>query len=207
MRYSHVVFDIDGTLIDSESAVLKSLQRVVLEEKGIRKKLDELRFSLGIPGKNTLEKLDIEDLKGVEEKWNNYLSDYADEIVLFVQVREIVQALKSNGIKLGIITSKTKKEYEDDFLKFGLHPYFDVVVCADDTKKHKPNGDPMEKYLEIANVKRSNVIYIGDSIYDMQCAKNAGVDSALALWGANDSECIEATYKLKEPKEILDVLI
>lgn len=207
MRYSHVVFDIDGTLIDSESAVLKSLQRVVLEEKGIRKKLDELRFSLGIPGKNTLEKLDIEDLKGVEEKWNNYLSDYADEIVLFVQVREIVQALKSNGIKLGIITSKTKKEYEDDFLKVGLHPYFDVVVCADDTKKHKPNGDPMEKYLEIANVKRSNVIYIGDSIYDMQCAKNAGVDSALALWGANDSEFIEATYKLKEPKEILDVLI
>ncbi|MGG7098742.1 HAD family hydrolase [Clostridium sardiniense] len=207
MRYSHVVFDIDGTLIDSESAVLKSLQRVVLEEKGIRKKLDELRFSLGIPGKNTLEKLDIEDLKGVEEKWNTYLSDYADEIVLFVQVREIVQALKSNGIKLGIITSKTKKEYEDDFLKFGLHPYFDVVVCADDTKKHKPNGDPMEKYLEIANVKRSNVIYIGDSIYDMQCAKNAGVDSALALWGANDSECIEATYKLKDPKEILDFLI
>ena len=207
MRYSHVVFDIDGTLIDSESAVLKSLQRVVLEEKGIRKKLDELRFSLGIPGKNTLEKLDIEDLKGVEEKWNNYLSDYADEIVLFGQVREIVQALKSNGIKLGIITSKTKKEYEDDFLKFGLHPYFDVVVCADDTKKHKPNGDPMEKYLEISNAKRSNVIYIGDSIYDMQCAKNSGVDSALALWGANDSECIEATYKLKEPKEILDVLI
>lgn len=207
MRYSHVVFDIDGTLIDSEIAILKSLQRVVLEEKGIRKNLDELRFSLGIPGKYALEKLEIEDWERVEEKWNKYFNDYSYEVDLFVQVRQVVQALKSNGIKLGIITSKTKKEYEDDFLRFGLHPYFDVVICADDTKKHKPDGEPIEKYLKITNAKKSNVIYIGDSIYDMQCAKNAGVDSVLALWGANDAEKIEATYRIKEPKEILDILI
>ena len=156
MRYSHVVFDIDGTLIDSESAILKSLQKIVLEEKGVKKNLDELKFSLGIPGKYALEKLEIEDFERVEERWNEYFNDYSDEVDLFVQVRQVVQVLKSNGIKLGIITSKTKKEYEDDFLRFGLHPYFDVVICADDTKKHKPDGEPMEKYLEITNAKASS---------------------------------------------------
>lgn len=207
MRYSHVVFDIDGTLIDSEKAVLNSLQKTILEEKGIEKSLEELRFALGIPGKVALSRLDIENLEEVEEKWDEYSKEYSHEITLFDGIRSVVQALKSKSIKLGIITSKTRKEYESDFVRFGLDSYFDVVICADDTKKHKPNGDPMEKYLEITNARRQDTIYVGDSIYDMQCAKNAGVHSALALWGIEDSDNLEATYKLNNPKDILDILI
>ncbi|WMJ81577.1 HAD family hydrolase [Clostridium sp. MB40-C1] len=207
MRYSHVVFDIDGTLIDSEKAVLNSLQKTILEEKGIEKSLEELRFALGIPGKVALSRLDIENLEEVEEKWDEYSKEYCHEITLFDGIRYVVQALKSKSIKLGIITSKTRKEYESDFVRFGLDSYFDVVICADDTKKHKPNGDPMEKYLEIANARREDTIYIGDSIYDMQCAKNAGVHSVLALWGRDDCNNLEATYKLNNPKDILDILI
>ncbi|MCY6960104.1 HAD family hydrolase [Clostridium brassicae] len=207
MRYSHVVFDIDGTLIDSEKAVLNSLQKTILEEKGIEKSLEELRFALGIPGKVALSRLDIENLEEVEEKWDEYSKEYSHEITLFDGIRSVVQALKSKSIKLGIITSKTRKEYESDFVRFGLDSYFDVVICADDTKKHKPNGDPMEKYLEITNARRQDTIYVGDSIYDMQCAKNAGVHSVLALWGIEDSDNLEATYKLNNPKDILDILI
>lgn len=205
MKYTHIVFDVDGTLIDSEKAVLKSLQKTI-EEEGINKSLDELKFALGIPGKDALSILGIEELEIVEEKWNENLLEYSDEIILFKGIKQVIQELKCKNVNLGIITSKTRKEYETDFIKFGLDPYFDLVICADDTTKHKPNKEPMEKYIEITKASKEQTIYIGDSIYDMQCSKDAGVDFALALWGANDTEKIKSTYNLKTPKNILDII-
>lgn len=207
MRYSHVVFDIDGTLINSEKAVLKSLQKTLITEIGIEKELDELKFALGIPGKDALKILNIESREDILEKWDSNYNKYIEEVILFDGIRQVIQELKYNNINLGIITSKTRKEYESDFIRFGLDSYFDVVICADDTIKHKPDGEPMEKYLVISDARREDTVYIGDSIYDMQCAKNAGVDSILALWGANDADKLTATYKLSNPKEILDLLI
>ncbi|MDQ0149004.1 HAD family hydrolase [Eubacterium multiforme] len=206
MRYLNVVFDIDGTLINSEKAVLKSLQKTILEVKGLKMNLKDLKFSLGIPGKDALLKLNIENIEKVEHMWNEYFNEYLDDIKLFDGIKETIQKLKSKSIKLGIITSQTRKEYETIFMRFNLDNYFDVVICADDTIKHKPEGEPMEKYLNLANAKREKTVYIGDSIYDMKCAKNAGVDSVLALWGRDDSN-IEATYKLNSPKDILTLLI
>ncbi|AYE34257.1 HAD family hydrolase [Clostridium septicum] len=207
MRYLHVVFDIDGTLIDSEKAVLKSLQKTLLEVKGVNVNLSDLKFALGIPGRDALLKLNIGNLEQVENMWNEYYNDYLDDIKLFNGIREVIEELKSKSIKLGIITSKTRKEYETDFMRFELDDYFDVVICADDTLKHKPDGEPMEKYLKIANAKKEETIYIGDSIYDMQCAKNAEVDSILALWGREDLDTLKATYKLNSPKDILEIII
>ena len=71
MRYSHVVFDIDGTLINSEKAVLKSFQETLITEVGIEKELDELKFALGIPGKDALKILNIESREDILEKWDN----------------------------------------------------------------------------------------------------------------------------------------
>ena len=206
MKYTHIVFDVDGTLIDSEKAVLKSLQKT-MEEEGINKSLDDLKFVLGIPGKDALSILGMKDLQGVEEKWNENLLKYCDEMILFEGIKQVIQELKCKNLNLGIITSKTRKEYETDFFKFGLNTYFDLVICADDTIKHKPDKEPMEKYIEITKARIEEILYIGDSIYDMQCSKDAGVDFALALWGANETEKIKPTYKLKDPKSILDIIM
>ena len=157
MKFKHIVFDVDGTLIDSETAVLKSLQKT-LQEEGIKKSLEELKFSLGIPGKDALLILRIDDLERVEEKWMKNLTIYADEITLFDGVKQVIQELKSKNFKLGIITSKTKEEYNTDFIKFDIHSYFDLVICADDTIKHKPDGEPMEKYIEITGASKEEII-------------------------------------------------
>ena len=91
-------------------------------------------------------------------------------------------------------------------MRFGIDSYFDLVICADDTIKHKPSKEPMEKYIELSGAKKEEVIYIGDSIYDMKCSEGAGVDFGLALWGANDSEKIKATYKLIDTKSVLEII-
>jgi HAD superfamily hydrolase (TIGR01549 family) len=203
--YQCILFDIDGTIIDTEKAVISSLQKLLKLETGVEYSANELAFALGIPGAIALKKFNIPDIKNATQKWNDYFKEFYRDICVFPNVEEIIKKLSILNIKTGIVTSKTKQELVDDFYPFGLHDYFNYVVCANDTNKHKPNPDPILKCLEIAKATPSETIYIGDTIYDMQCAQSAGVDFALALWGAKNPN-VNATVKLSNPKEILNII-
>lgn len=111
-----------------------------------------------------------------------------------------------HSIVTGVVTSKTKKEFQDDFVPFGLTPYLPYVICADDTERHKPHPEPILKFLELSGAKAETSIYIGDTIYDYECARDAGVDFGLALWGCNQPDAIPAKYKFKNPEEIVNLL-
>ncbi len=203
--YNYLLFDIDGTIIDTERAVISSLQKLLKVEKGIDYPANELSFVLGIPGSVALKQLNIANPEEAGRKWNEYMKEFYSDIRVFPDLEEIIKQLHSLKIKTGIVTSKTKQELIDDFDPFGLHIYFDHIICADDTSKHKPDAEPIAKCLEMGKASPSETIYIGDTIYDMQCAQNAGVDFALALWGAKDST-LHPKIKLTQPKEILDLI-
>jgi HAD superfamily hydrolase (TIGR01549 family) len=205
IMYNYLIFDIDGTIIDTEKAVISSLQKLLKLETGIDYPADQLSFVLGIPGSTALKQLNITDTEKACQKWNEYLKEFYSHIRVFPDLEEIIKHLHDLKIKTGIVTSKTKQELIDDFYPFGLHDYFDYIVCADDTSKHKPDPEPIVKCLEIAKASPSETIYIGDTSYDMQSAQSAGVDFALALWGTKDSN-LKAKIKLNHPKEILDIV-
>lgn len=204
--YKYIIFDIDGTLLDTEFAVLTSLQKLVLEELNKHMSFEELRFALGIPGEVTLEKLKISNVSACNNKWNEYINDNFQHVKVFDKIEETLAALSKMGISMGIVTSKTKEEFQNDFVHFGMDQYFELVVCADDTKKHKPNPEPILKLIEQAGIDNSKAIYIGDTKYDMKCAYSAGIDFALALWGAKSSNGIDANYILEDPKQILELV-
>lgn len=204
--YNYIIFDIDGTLLDTEIAVLSSLQKLVLEELDKNLSFDELRFALGIPGEVTLNKLGITNILECNVKWNRYLKEYFHHVKVFDDIKDTLIKLNKIGISTGIVTSKTKGEFLNDFVPFKLNNYFKLVVCADDTEKHKPNPDPILKFIELSGADKSKTIYIGDTKYDMDCAFAANIDFALALWGAKSSIGINANYILKNPKQILELI-
>lgn len=70
-------------------------------------------------------------------------------------------------------------------LHFGIEQYFDTIILADATQKHKPFPDPLLKYIDTAHAEKQDVLYIGDTLYDVQCASSAEVASGLALWDAD----------------------
>jgi len=203
--FKYVIFDVDGTILDTENSILKSLQSV-LKDEGESYSLDELRFALGIPGKEALKKLNINDLDRVQSKWSRTVLDFSSEVEVFEGIKEIIKTLSIQPLKLGIVTSKTKQELIDEFDPFGLSHFFDSIISASDTKNHKPHPDPLLLCLKELGAKKEETVYIGDSIYDMQSAKSAEIKFALALWGSKTLKGFEtADFILNKPKDILNL--
>jgi len=204
--YDTVVFDVDGTLLDTEKAILGSLQKLLKTDYGRDVETGELLFVLGIPGSSSLPRLGIEEISHACERWNYFMKDFFHSIEVFSGIREVMDSLQSRRILQGIVTSKTTGELNSDFVPFELMGYLNHIICADDTEKHKPHPDPLLKFLEISGADPKSAIYIGDTLYDYECARDAGVDFGLALWGCKNPEGIDAKYKLERPQDILKLL-
>ena len=203
--YRHLVFDIDGTIIDSAKINMLSLQETVKELRGDVMPLEDLYFSFGIPGVRAMEILGFPEPEKAVQVWIRNYSACAERLgmPLFPGMREILERLRGKGASLGIITSKLREEYDEHFEKQGLLELFPCVVTASDTPKGKPYPDPMLEYLRRTGAAPEEVLYFGDTAYDMDCARSAGVDHALVLWGCLSPEGIEATYRLEKAEEIL----
>jgi len=202
-RYRHIVFDIDGTLIDTRYAVQTGLRDTVRNRLHKDMSYEELIFSFGIPGLTTLKMLNVPDPEDALAEWNRHIGEYREHIVVFSGVDELLEKLE--GVGIGVVTSKNSREYRDDFMHFPVSRFIGLAVCADHTEKHKPEPEPLIKYMELTGAEPAEVLYVGDSIYDQMCAHSAGVDFALATWGAVDQN-IGSEWYPKTPQEILDIV-
>ena len=203
--YRHIVFDVDGTLIDTEYAVLHSFQDTLLLLTGKKISTEELTFALGITGEDALNQLGIKDTSSVLELWNKNMRRYADTVSVFSGITELLENLLRQNCKIGIVTSRTREEFEHDLSHLPINRFFETIVCADDTQAHKPDAAPLLKYMESTGAECGETLYIGDSKYDSACAENAGVDFALALWGSH-SRTIKANYYPEKPADLLSVI-
>lgn len=203
-RYTHVVFDIDGTLVDTQYAVMNGLKDTMKVLTGRDYEMGELMFAFGIPGETTLSMLGIEDTKAGILEWNVQLRKYRDRVGLFEGVEALMEALE--GVNIGIVTSKAVFEYEEEPSMALVRPHVGTAICADHTDKHKPEPDPLLKYMELTGAKKDEILYIGDSKYDEMCAHSAGVDFALATWGAVNKE-LPAEWKPAKPIDLAKIVL
>ena len=202
MKYQHIVFDIDGTLINTEHAILHSLQDTLEECIHEKVPIKQLLFVMGITGEDALRQLKINNIPLSLKLWEENIKKYSNTITVYDGIQELLNSLSECDCKIGIVTSKTKAEFKDDFDRFGLNHYFKTIICTDDTTEHKPSPEPLLKYIEISGACNEQILYIGDSKYDSLCAKNAEVDFALAMWGSHTRE-LEADYFIETPNALL----
>lgn len=205
MKYKHIVFDVDGTLFDTEYAVLHSLQDTLRILSGKEIPCAELEFALGITGIDALKILEIPNISHAIGLWEKILRNYIDTNKIFEGIAELLENLRKLDYKMGIVTSRTREEFTHEFCRLGISHYFTTIVCADDTQEHKPNAAPLLKYVQLSEIDYGEVLYIGDSEYDSKCAENAGIDFALAVWGSHGRH-VKADYFLESPADLLSVM-
>lgn len=204
--YTACIFDIDGTLIHTEQAVLRSLQKLLKQNYDLEMSQQDLAFVLGIPGAVSLRRLGIEYIDLANKRWNDLMEEYRHTVHVYEGVRQLLTDLREQSALTGVVTSKTYQEFLDDFVPFGLVHDLTYAICADDTNLHKPHPEPLLKFLEMSGARAEASIYIGDTIYDYECARDAGVDFGLALWGCRQPDAIPAKYKFEHPSDILPLI-
>lgn len=205
MKFKHVIFDLDGTLIDTEEAVLKTWQ-FTLKEYYSEFSIEELRVVLGITTQKALKMLGVLADSRFEEKWMANYGKFAGKADFFDGTKEMLQSLKEQGHLLGVVTSRCQDEYDRYFHAFHLEKIFDRIVLADDTEKHKPDPQPLYKYMELEKAEVSSCIYVGDMLTDIDCANRAGMASGLVTWNHSGVLCENASYTFHTPEELLGIL-
>lgn len=204
--YQCIIFDVDGTMVDTESAVISSYQRIIHEEFGRYFTPEELKAGYGVPTTQALERYGFEDVEEAYKKYHRYLTEAFCDVKAFAGIVNVLESVKEKGLVTGIVTSRNKSEIAMDQCLQGIIKHFDFVVGSEDTQKHKPEAEPIRKLMELAGAAPEETIYIGDTYFDYMCAKNAGVSFALALWGARSTADIRADYDLERPGDILKLL-
>jgi pyrophosphatase PpaX len=205
-----LLFDLDGTLLDTRNLIVSSFQHTFEKHLGIKITPEELYPYFGEPLITTMERFDQKQGRVMVETYRAHnLINHDDKIEIFPGVAEIIPYLHSKGHKLGIVTSKLRMTAERGIKYFGLEDYFDTFVTIDDTKNHKPHPEPIYLALErLQHKDLSNVYMIGDSPFDIQCAHNAGVKSCALGWSVFSKEQLiqeKPHYYLETIKEMVDL--
>lgn len=203
-RYKHVVFDVDGTLMDTERAIREGCV-IFLREHGLP--ADEEKIARAF-GKTPLEAFTELGAAHLFQEMNDFVNAYMyseGRSQLYPTVVELLTQLQERGVELAVCTSRGKHEFllDTEFPK--IEHFFRIVMTNDYAERPKPAPDPLLKYMKENGCSPTELLYIGDSVSDAGCALGAGVDFALALWGSNNPE-LAATYRLEKPMEILSLI-
>lgn len=189
-----VLFDLDGTLIDTYDLILSSFRHTTQKVLGRDIPDEVLMQKVGQP--LVVQMWDFTDDDAVHEElvrtYRAHNETIHDDVVrAFPQVKETLEKLSAEGYPLGVVTSKRHKLAARALDILGLAPYLAFVVGSDDCPAHKPDPEPVEMGCDKLGLRPDECLYLGDSPFDMQAGNDAGCVTAAALWGMFPAEALE----------------
>jgi len=185
MRFPVVLFDLDGTLIDSGPIILASMQHSVRTVLGREIPAEELGLTIGGQGiVAQMQAIDPERADELLETYKEHNDGLHDTLEAFDELLALLPRLRAEGRKLGIVTAKRHRTAALALERFpALAQGIDVVVAHEDTDRHKPDADPVLFAIERLGGTPAQAVYVGDSPFDIRAAKAAGAYAVAVGWG------------------------
>lgn len=207
MKYKAIIYDIDGTILNTLNMNMYPLMKIIKEETGEDWSFEQVLKFAAYPGMKVMEELNIVDKEKTYARWVKYVNEYEEGATLYDGFLEVFEKFKEKHVIQAIVTSKKEKQYQLDFVSKGLDQYMQVAVLEEDTKKHKPDPEPLLECIKRLGVDAQDVIYIGDALPDYQSSRHGHIAFALAKWGCVSSDGIDdPDYVFEKPLDLLKLL-
>lgn len=183
-KINTILFDFDGTVMNTNDVIINSWQHTFQTLENRKEDVKKIIRTFGEPLAITMEKLfpEVPTHEAVDIYRSYHRDNFGDLITLFPGMKELLQELKERNYKTAMVTSRLRNTTRQGLEKYEIMDYFDAVVTADDTDKHKPDPTPINIALEMLDSAPEGSIMLGDTMFDILCAKNAGVKSVLVGW-------------------------
>lgn len=210
-RFDTVIFDLDGTLLDSKNLIFRSFIHTFEHFRpGYVLSDEELESFFGPTLHQTFSKYS-EDEKEIEEMIAYYrefnVSNHDQMVKLFPGVKELITTLHRKKYKLAIVSSKKDDLVNHALEIFGIKDKFNIIIGAEMVKKHKP--DPEGILLAIKELDAKHACYVGDTVNDMIAAQRAGIKCVAAMYSADPEKMIEANpdYVINKLQDMLRICV
>lgn len=206
-----LLFDLDGTLIDTVDLIYSSFRHAVSTVLGKELPRQELLKNLGRPlifQMRYFSENHASELVKVYDKHN--LAHHDALVKEYPGTRKVLSQLKERGYRFGVVTSKRRALSLRGLRICRLDDLIDVVVAMEDTVVHKPDPFPVRFALEKLAASPNQTLFVGDSPFDIEAGKRAGTCTAAALWGPFGAEALESKFpdlKLKNLAQLLEILL
>lgn len=196
-EYQAVLFDIDGTLIDSLEMIVRGLGDTYERFAGRRPDREDLLGQIGRPiAAQVGDYFDSEPTPSLVSEMSAYAIErfehHEEHERLFPAAIEVLRLCHRQGLRTALVTSKSDVELCGFMKRFEGADAVDATVCATDVQQPKPNPESALRACEILGVDPQRAVMIGDSVYDLRCAKEAGLKAIAVAYGAGRREVLVA---------------
>jgi pyrophosphatase PpaX len=209
--FDPILFDLDGTVVDSVVLIRESHRHAVRTVLG--QEFSDARLVANV-GKPLLEQMEVfspehaAELYRVYREWNH--AHTAELIAAYDGITPLLEQLSAAGRKLGLVTSKSRDAVDLAFASLPLGKYFDIVVSADDSVRHKPDPEPLRVALDGLGRTPNGGCYVGDSPFDIEAGRRAGMVTVAVTWGffgRADLEAVRPDVVCETAAELGQVLL
>ncbi|GAA5417188.1 pyrophosphatase PpaX [Paraliobacillus ryukyuensis] len=210
MSIRTILFDLDGTLINTNELIIASFTHTLEKHTGRTYTREEILPFIGPPLDESMRHVDESQAEAMVQTYREHnIANHKKYVVAYPTVVETVKTLKEKGYQLGIVTTKIRETAELGVKITGMEGMFDVIIGLDDVTNAKPHPEPIIKALTELNANPMHALMVGDNYHDIESGHNAGVKTAGVAWSIKGEATLakyEPDYMLKEMKDLLPIL-
>jgi pyrophosphatase PpaX len=203
--FAAILFDVDGTLIDTAELIADSLEHACRRHLGRAHPRAEYYALIGRPAIVQMEILGGDKAPEMMDTAIEYYFEHMEEERPFPGAIDLLAHFSEQGYRLGLVTSKTRRELAPTMRHIPIDRYVHVVVTSEQTTRPKPHPDPVYLALQTLQIAAERTLFVGDSPYDMQAGRAAGVKTAAATWGPHPITALsqeEPDYVLRDLRDL-----
>ncbi|EPR29627.1 MULTISPECIES: pyrophosphatase PpaX [Geobacillus] len=210
MTIRTILFDLDGTLIDTNELIIQSFLHTLEKYYPGRYGREDVLPFIGPSLYETFSSLDPERVEEMVKTYRTFNHAHHDELIReFDTVYETIETLHRHGFRLGVVTTKMHDTALMGLRKTRLAPFFSCVIGLDDVTRPKPDPEPIHKALGMLQSTPDEALMVGDNYHDILAGQNAGVKTAGVAWAIKGREYLEQyepDYMLEKMRDLLAIV-